>query len=258
MSREREVFYGQNMNKKILFVSATHGDEGFSIEVLDELERKYPKDKYGYDRIIGNPKALVRNARFIEKDLNRSAPGNLRSEVYEKRRAAEIMKITKNFDCVVDLHGANTKCGVVIIICKPTLSNFALATMFNIKRIVVWYETKRPSGPLTQFCLPLGFEIECGPKTDPKIKKELGKVLKDFLLKTKKMTIEDYLKKLKDKEIYVVYAKKKGNEKLQDFIQVKTNKEEYYPFMSNQYPGIACYKMKKINLEDLFLRGIKL
>lgn len=39
----------------LLFIAASHGDEGFSIPVLEKLEKNVPKEKYGYDWIIGNP-----------------------------------------------------------------------------------------------------------------------------------------------------------------------------------------------------------
>lgn len=53
-----------------------------------------------------------------------------------------------------------------------------------------------------------------------------------------------------------VYGKVKGNSKdytYNNFIKTKVENEEFYPFLTNQYSGIACYKMKKILFEDLFL-----
>lgn len=243
------------MKKKILFISATHGDEGFSIKVLDELERKYPKDKYSFERIIGNPKALSKNIRFIQGDLNRSAPGNIKSEIYEEKRAAEIMKKIKQYKFVIDLHGANSKCGVVIIISYPSLENIILSGLFPIKRVVIWYTSDcLENGPITQFCQSPGLEIECGPKTDLNVQKELKKVLKEFIGKYKKLTIEEVMKNLAQKEFYVISEKLKGDGKnMQDFKQTKRGREVFYPFMSSQYPKIACYKMKKIKFEELFL-----
>lgn len=244
---------------KVLFISATHGDEGFSIEVLDELERKYPKGKYGFERIIGNLKALAKNIRFTQSDLNRSAPGNIKSKIYEKKRAAEIMKKAKKYKFVIDLHGANSKCGVVIIISYPSLENIILSGLFSIERVVIWYTCDcLKNGPITQFCQPPGLEIECGLKTDLKVQKELKMVLEEFLSKYKTFTIDEIMKNLAQKEFYVIYEKLKGDGKnMQDFKEVKKGKEVFYPFMSNQYPGIACYKMEKIKFEELFLSKIK-
>lgn len=240
--------------KKILFISATHGDEGFSIKVLDELERKYPKDKYGFERIIGNPRALALGVRGTDGNLNRLAPGKPKSKIYEERRAFGIMKIVKNYDYVIDLHGANSKCGIVIIICNPILPNFILAGMFDIKKIVIW-STKEDykSGPLTQFC-KTGLEIECGIKTDLEIQKELKIVLKKFIKNYQKMDVKKIMDNLRQKELYVVYDKLMGKDKsLQDFKKIKKEREVFYPFMADAYPGIACYKVRKIKFQKLFL-----
>jgi len=243
------------MKKKILFISAIHGDEGFSIKVLDELERKFPKDKFAYERIIGNPKALARNVRYLDSNLNRSAPGNKNSKLYEEKRAFEILEIAKKFDYVIDIHGADSDCGLAIIICNPILPNFILAGMISIKKIVVW-TTKEDlkKGPLTQFCKPAGLEIECGRKNDFIIQNKLKKVLARFIKSYQKVTTKDVVNNLKKKELYVIYDKQtKKDSNLQDFKKVKNRNEVFYPFMSNVYPKISCYKMRKIKLEKLFL-----
>jgi succinylglutamate desuccinylase len=243
------------MKNNILFISATHGDEGYSVNVLNELENKYSKRIYGYTRIIGNPKAFRKKIRYLDSNLNRSAPGNINSKLYEERRAYEIMKITKKYKYVIDLHGADSKCGIVIIMCNPTLSNFVLAGMLDIKKIVIW-RTKEDlkNGPLTQFCEPAGLEIECGRKTDIKIQNKLKNVLYKFIKSYQKINIEKIIDNLKKKQLYVIYDKQNNKvDSLRDFKQFKTQNEIFYPFMSNVYPKIACYKMKKIKLEEIFL-----
>lgn len=249
-----------NMKNKILFISATHGDEGFSIDVLDAIEKKYPRREYGYGRIIGNPRALKNNTRYIEVDLNRSAPGDINSNVYEEKRAAEIMKIANKFKFVVDLHGAISRSGVVIIISRPSLINIIFSGMFSIKKVVIWY-TKNclENGPLTEFCDKPGLEIECGPKNDPKIQNELKKILEQFLINSKDLNMENTIQNLRNKEFYVIYDRKLGDGKeLNDFVEAKEGREKFYPFMTNQYEGIECYKMRKVNIEELFLALTKI
>lgn len=248
------------MKKKILFISATHGDEEFSIQVLDKLERKYPKDKYCYERIIGNPKALNKKVRYTDSNLNRSAPGNKNSKSYEERRAFEIMEIAKNFKYVIDLHGADSNCGLVLIVCNPILPNLILAGMIDVGRIVIWRTNEDlKKGPLTQFCKPAGLEIECGKKTDLKIRKKLKKVLTKFIKTYRTTTIQEIMDNLRKKELYIVYDKQvRKNCNLQDFKKVKSKNEVFFPFMSNVYPKIACYKMKKIELGKLFLSQSKI
>lgn len=243
------------MKNKVLFISATHGDEEFSIKVLDELERKCPKDKFAYERIIGNPKALAKKERYLDANLNRSAPGNKNSKLYEEKRAFEIMEIAKKFDYVIDIHGADSNCGIALIICNPTLPNFILAGMLTVKKIVVWAtEEDLKKGPITQFCKPAGIEIECGRKTDFIIQNKLKTVLLKFIKSYQKITIKDIMSNLKKKELYLIYDKQtKKDSNLEDFKKIKNRNEIFYPFMSNVYPNIACYKMKKIELGKLFL-----
>lgn len=249
----------KNMKNKVLFISATHGDEGFSIPILNVLEKEYSKIKYNYDWIIGNPRALKLKIRGTEGNLNRLAPGNARSKIYEEKRAYEIMQIARKFDYVIDLHGARSDCGIVIIICNPTLSNFILAGMLNINRIVIWSTNEDlTKGPITQFC-KTGLEIECGKKTDPKIQKKLEKILAQFVLTYQSNDINNIIKNLREKEIFQVYDKLiKQNSNLQDFKLVREKDEQFYPFMSNQYPDLACYKLKKVKFTDLFLSQSKI
>ena len=58
----------------------------------------------------------------------------------------------------------------------------------------------------------------------------------------------------KDKEFYCVYGKLVGehNRSIKDFHKVTINNEEFYPFLANQYTGIICYKLKKIQILNNF------
>jgi|GEM_PF-6355136 len=55
--------------RKILFIAATHGNERDGVKVMRQLEKELPKEKYGYDWIIGNEKAFLANTRFTNKIL---------------------------------------------------------------------------------------------------------------------------------------------------------------------------------------------
>jgi hypothetical protein len=132
--------------------------------------------------------------------------------------------------------------------------------MLSIKRIVIWrtFEDLK-KGPITQFTNGAGLEIECGRQTDPKIQRKLRSILTDFIKTRRKITTDEIIKNLIKKEIYVIYDKEnKQGKKLEDFNKVQNKNETYYPFMSNVYSNVECYKMKKIKLEDLFLDQSKI
>jgi len=241
--------------KETLFIGATHGDEGFSLDVLKNLELRYSKNIYQYDWIIGNPAALKENVRYIQADLNRSAPGNFVSSTYEERRALEIVELSKQYTFAVDLHGSVSECGVITIIPYPTLRNILLAAAFPIENNVIWYaKSSLKKGPLVQFAQCAGIEIECGPKSSSTIKTELENVLSSFLENGVHMSIDQLINSFEQKSFFNVFGELEENGQVYtDFMPVTTPGEKFYPFLSHQYPGIACYKMSKVRFEDLFL-----
>jgi succinylglutamate desuccinylase len=226
------------MKSKILFITATHGNEEFSVPVLQELEKKYPKAKFNYDWIIGNIRALEQKVRFIDTDMNRIAPGNPNSSLYEERRAFEIVEFSKDYDCVIDIHGSNSNCGICTIISNPTKENIQLAKKIGLKNNVIWYSKgSNKKGPINQHVYPPSLELECGPKNETKIHSELFKILEKL--------ITDSVVNNKQ-EFYSVYGKEEKLKVSADFIKVNFNHEEYYPFLSNNsYSNISHYKMTK-------------
>lgn len=241
--------------EKILFITATHGDEGFSREVFKRLAVSYPRNNYGYDRIVGNPRALRAGVRYTEADLNRSAPGDLASPVYEERRAAQIMQIARNYQSVIDVHGTVADSGIVTIIPYPTLPNLMLASMLPVERNVIWYaKSSLETGPLVQFVDRPAVEIECGPKSSEDIKSRLEAVIGTFLERRATWNLDQVIDNLAGKVFYNVYDRLDGDgTSYADFVLAQNGDEEFYPFMSNQYPGIACYKMRRVNIEEMFL-----
>ncbi len=237
---------------KLLFIAGTHGNEGIGVEALQDVEATYDKATFNYDWIVGNPKALVAKVRFTDTDLNRSAPGNPTSSSYEERRAAEIVALSKDFDAVIDVHGTVANCGLVTIIPNPTADNLALAKAIPLTRNVVWYSMEsKVSGPLTQHTRCPALEIECGPQEDPAIKD----LLKDVLGKILLANIGRGFKPDVKQEYYEVYGSELGawNADYQDFQPVTLGAELFYPFLSSQYDGITCYKMRQVLPQDIVL-----
>lgn len=241
--------------KKVLFILATHGDEYFSIEVFNKIGKYFPKDKYGYEWIIGNEIALKEKIRLTQSDLNRSAPGNLQSNIYEEKRAAEIMQMSKKYTCIIDIHGSVSQSGIVTIIPKPTIENIILAGLLPIKRNVIWYtkESLR-KGPIVQFCKCPAIEIECGPKNSKDIQKKLFKIIEQILCNSKNISFKNMADNIVKKNFYKIYGKQNMDKNIyKDFQKIEVNGEQFIPFLANQYEKVACYKMKKIDIIDSFI-----
>lgn len=244
----------RNMAEKFLIIAALHGDEELGVEVMEKIEKEFLPEKYSYDWIIGNPEAYKKKVRFIEADLNRVAPGDLKSSIYEERRAAEIIALSQKYSFVLDLHATVANSGIVTLITYPTLQNFFLASMINTRRSIVWYSSSSSvKGPISQFTKCPAIEIECGPQKSNKTKDELLKILKEFILKNFETKVGRILKQIKSKQFYVIYGKMIGehNSRIKDFKPYKNNKESFYPFLANQYDGIVCYKAKKFDFRKI-------
>lgn len=234
--------------KKLLFIAATHGNEEFSVPVFERLEKKFDKIKYSYDWIIGNPRAYEEKVRFIDTDLNRAAPGNLESSLYEERRVAELLEIAKDYDQVIDIHGSLSDCGVTTLIPNPTAENLELAKLFGLQNNIIWKSSdkSRVTGPIVQFIEGPAIELECGPKQDERIALELEQVLERFI------TGDYAAEPVNSVDFYEVYGKIFSKDAINppmfvDFARTVYNNETFYPYLAkNTYKDILCYKMKKL------------
>lgn len=241
------------MKKKVLFILATHGNESFSLPAFERLEKKYARDLYSYDWIIGNEKAIKKNVRYIDTDLNRSAPGDVTSQSYEERRAAEIIAKSKNYESIIDIHGTGSNSGIFILISNPTLENILLAASLPIKNVVVWASKKSNiKGPINQYTYCPALEIECGPKMDKEIVQQLEKIIKDFFDK-KIIDLYSLIQNAKKQKYFFVYGLERNVDTtiMNEFEETTINGETFYPLLINAYEDGSVRKMKKLDLFDL-------
>lgn len=231
------------MTKHLLIIAATHGDEKIGLEIIAKLRTK-GLDQY-FDWIIGNPLALKRKTRFVEKDLNRSYPGKRNSKIYEERRSYENFKAAKKYRYVIDIHEASAGMDDFIIVPRKKLSNKFPVQNINLGNILLWPD---PTGPLAQY-LEQAIELEFGMK-DRERKQAANKGV---------MIVEGFINTVINKNlltrrqnVYSVYGKIryadfKIKKELKDFKLCSLNGEKFFPLLVGQYvqEGIMCYKMKK-------------
>ena len=238
------------MKKNMLFIGGTHGDESIGVTVLNSLD--YPRDSF--DVVVGNPRALAKNTRFTDCDLNRSAPGNLSDVLYEKRRAAELIALSYNYQYTIDIHGAKNDMGTFIILTNPTKENWQLASLFSqIDRIVVWPSiTPEMQYPLSEF-FSCGLEIECGKKDAVETAQQLARILTTFLdeYDTCDMSDAAVTQRLAQKDLLLLYGKQPRIDglaltSLNEFEQTTIDGEICYPSFIATYPyaDVLCYKLK--------------
>lgn len=224
--------------KDTLFIGATHGDESIGVRALQSLEQR----RKDFDWLIGNPRAFASGVRFTDADLNRSAPGDASSAVFEKRRAAEILDRAKSYATTIDLHGTVKDTGLFLIITNQKPENLKLAANIDVKRVVLWPAiTPDLKSPLSEF-FPTGLEIECGPMGAQETQVELERVINAYL---------DEQPVTQEKEFYQVYGELRGNSgvPLKEFEEVTISGETFFPLLVSVYAdayGVACYKLRKV------------
>ncbi|MDO8509743.1 MAG: succinylglutamate desuccinylase/aspartoacylase family protein [bacterium] len=243
------------MKKEMLFIVATHGDEPIGLFAINKLVKKLDK----FDWVVGNPQALIKNQRYIDSDLNRSAPGSKNANQYEVARAAELVALSNKYKYTIDIHGTKKPTGIFTIITKLSQANLELASRLDIERVVIWPSfSKELEGSISEN-VDCGIEIECGNKDDLVVMGELVDILDKFLsvgLTTK----NNWKEKMRNKETYLMVASLKENsnfnvDKLREFETTSIDGESFVPlFINSGYKernGIICYLAKKISLDEV-------
>lgn len=223
--------------KETLIMTATHGDEGFSIPIIEKLSYKFD-----FEWLIANPDALRQNRRYIDCDLNRSGPGNPNPGLLEQRLAFRLIAKGSEFRNVIDIHGTTANSGVFIILSDANWQNIQLAKKFDIKNVVLW-PGFNPFGPLTQF-IPSSLEIECGPKNEIPVHQELEKVLTNFFNQQPPTVNQSFFS-------VTGTLSNARLENLKDFQETTINGITFYPLLTGQYSGISCYMMQKLNNDKI-------
>jgi len=236
------------MKNKILIISETHGNEKIGTNVMDKIKSQLGAN---FKWITGNKEASKLNKRLVKFNINRIAPGDIKSKDYETKRVAEILSLSKKYDYTIDIHGTNSKSGIFTIVTNPKIENIILALALPIQNIVIWDPKQKKNGPITKF-VTCGVEIECGSQNSIKTEKDLLEIIR--IINTKGINFSEI--NFSQKSIFRVYGKLLNNKsnvqlKLKDFKKVVFEKETFYPLLSRQYKDVACHKMEKVDFVNL-------
>ncbi len=120
---------------RILVMGGMHGDETLGIELAELLKRRPIVD---VDSVLLNQQAIDAKRRFVNQDLNRSFPGDVTSDDYETRRAAEVLMMCDGYDVVFDFHNTmcpDNDCSFVGEGCNSLL--YDVASECGVERVVV-------------------------------------------------------------------------------------------------------------------------
>lgn len=234
------------MEKQLLIICATHGNERIGLEAVAILKKK-KLDRY-FDVVVGNPRALEENVRGTDCDLNRSYPGNAKAEQYEKRRAAEMLELARGYRFVIDLHEASSGTDNFIIIPRRRRGRVFPIGWLNLQTVLKWPDPPGPLGSVLSNTVELEFGVRDRPREE--VVAAAVEVLVGFIAR---LDSAEGKRKMVLQQTYVVYGRllkadyNGGWESLQDFQLTKFREESFFPLLVGQYlgEGILCYKMRK-------------
>lgn len=118
------------MTTNLATVYCQHGDERFGALIAACLTN------YSHKTILGNPKAFIKNKRFIESDLNRSYSNN-KTVTYESERAQQILAELEAYDTVLDIHTSRANVGKLAILPRTDKKLLTLAVSLGFNKAVI-------------------------------------------------------------------------------------------------------------------------
>lgn len=243
------------MNKKILIIYQTHGNEPVGADIVNKLKKQKDIIPY-FDSIVGNPKATKKNIRFIDEDLNRIGNNDLNLQSYESKRSKELFKIISNYEYVIDIHETKSSDDNMLIVSNWSLNKHNTLLKCPVEKIIFWPPSNSSTIPIISSCVN-GFELEIGTKTKYKEKvKEIPRILE----KTIKNIIED-INETEKREYFGIYGKISDDDIKKDDILINFNEyisqngESYFPLRFGKYDGKNGYKMARI---DKYINNVKL
>ena len=162
------------VEKKLLIVSGTHGNELNPIMAVDKFRNSTNDNKSNYfEFILGNPLACEKGLRYLDIDLNRSFNSknfSLNNDLYEVKRAKQIVNeygpnSHKRCQIVLDLHTTTSSMGTSIVMYGRRKKDFYLAAILQSKfglPIYLHEKDSHQTGFLVE-AWPCGLVIEIGP-----------------------------------------------------------------------------------------------
>ena len=105
----------------VLILGGVHGNEICGFKAILGLKDSLNLIKGKVTFVIANKRAIEKNVRFVEKDLNRCFYKRESSDFYEEKVADEIMAIMDSADFCLDIHSSNTKDTMPFQICQSEI-----------------------------------------------------------------------------------------------------------------------------------------
>jgi succinylglutamate desuccinylase len=177
---------GKEKGPTSMILVGVHGNEKCGIKALKKILPKLKIEKGRVFLGFGNPRAIEKNKRFTQANLNRMfkadkfLSGNEKKS-YEYKRAQFLKKYMGQVDALLDIHASSIPKSRAFIICENDANKIAQYLPTNL--VVSGFNEIEPGG--TDSCMKnfgkIGIAIECGYLAGPKSEKVARESIFAFL-----------------------------------------------------------------------------
>jgi succinylglutamate desuccinylase len=115
---------GSKSGITLAIIAGVHGNEICGIEAIKQILPTITIKAGRVHFIYGNPRAIKKNVRQVDMNLNRAfQQDNQLSDdekrSYERKRALELMPILDRCEAILDIHSSATRATTPFVICEP-------------------------------------------------------------------------------------------------------------------------------------------
>lgn len=134
IKKENSVIHkrGYAPGKTLAVFSGVHGNEKAGVFALQKIVKEIKIIRGEVYFVFANLKAIEKDVRYIDKNLNRCFFKDNEGQTYEDKRAKELMDILDKCDALLDLHASNIKNTKPFIICEKNCLNIVKNFDFGI------------------------------------------------------------------------------------------------------------------------------
>ena len=167
----------------ITIMGGVHGDEYCGVEAIQLLQSKLKIKRGKLFLIIANPKAVEKNSRQVNYNLNRMFRDDVdqpTKDSYEYQRALEIRKYLDQSDYLLDIHASGEDSQPFIL---TERNGIQVAKGLNVDKVLFGIDKFHP-GSTDGYMYnigKIGLCVDCGYKDDPNSSQVATQAIIDFL-----------------------------------------------------------------------------
>ena len=159
---------GSTPGKTLAVFCGVHGNETAGIRAVKKVLDQVSIDAGKVFFVFANPRAIKKNVRFTEINLNRCFSQGHTGDTYEDHRATKLMEILDQCDALLDIHASNIPNSTPFVICEE--DTFPFTEKINFPIISTGWDAIEP-GATDGYMFrsgKIGICAECGYAGDGK------------------------------------------------------------------------------------------